>query len=120
MKGRFSRGWGASREGDPEDPDMEYSLSDLDDDFEGTDEETDSDFEAMLADLQNDGDEDTFMQFIAHMQEQGIVIQMGSDDEEDEEEEDAGDETFVDAEEGVDTDWEDAEDDLEEHDADLD
>ncbi|KAF1925052.1 uncharacterized protein M421DRAFT_70940 [Didymella exigua CBS 183.55] len=115
MKERFTRGWGLNRVGDPDDPDIDLPLSDLDDDFEGTDEETDSDFEAMIADLQNDGDEDAFLQFIEHMQEQGIVIQMGSDDEEDG---NADDEDFVDAEEEIDTDWEDAEDDLEEHDTD--
>lgn len=118
MKERFTRHYGISQNYiNPLDPDLNDDFSDLDDDFSGTDEETDSDFEAMIADLQNDGDENAFLQFIEHMQQQGIEIQMGSDDEEDEED---GDEDFVDAEEEIDSDWEDAEGDMEEHEADVD
>lgn len=120
MKERFHRHYGLTHT-DPEwdpfaegNPDADLPLSDLDDDFSATDEETDSDFEAMIADMQNDGDEGAFLAFLQHMQEQGIEIQMGSDEEEEE------DEDFVDAEEEVDSDWEDAEDNLEEHEADLD
>ncbi|KAF2629200.1 hypothetical protein BU25DRAFT_489822 [Macroventuria anomochaeta] len=112
MKERFTRGWRLERS--LSDPDLDEPWSE-DDDFEATDEETDSDFEAMMADLQNDGDEAAFLQFIEHMQEQGIAIEMQSGDEEED-----GDDDFVDAEEDVDTDWEDAEDDLEEHEANLD
>ncbi|KAF3032380.1 hypothetical protein E8E12_002518 [Didymella heteroderae] len=114
MKERFTRHYGLQRI-DPLDPGADLPVSDLDDEFEATDEETDSDFEAMIADLQNDGDEHAFLLFIEHMQEQGVEIQMGSDDEGDE-----GDEEFVDAEEEGDADWVDAEDDLEEHETDLD
>jgi hypothetical protein len=124
MKERFTRHYGLQRitDADADDGGDDVPLSELEDEFEGTDEETDSDFEAMIADLQNDGDEQAFLQFIEHMQEQGIEIQMGSDDEGegDEAEEEEGDEDFVDAEEGVDTDWEDAEDDLQGREADLD
>ncbi|KAJ4373518.1 hypothetical protein N0V86_007658 [Didymella sp. IMI 355093] len=124
MKERFTRHYGLQRMTDADDADHDVPLSDLEDDFEGTDEETDSDFEAMIADLQNDGDEQAFLQFIEHMQEQGIEIQMGSDDEgegdgEEEEEEEEGDGDFLDVEEELDTDWEDAEDDLQDHEADL-
>ncbi|KAJ4330023.1 hypothetical protein N0V87_010359, partial [Didymella glomerata] len=113
MKARFTRHYGLAAPLAADDPDADEPLSDLDDAFSATDDETDSDFEAMIADLQNDGDEHAFLQFIEHMQQQGIEIQMGSD------EEDEDDEDFVDAEEG-DAEWVDAEDDLEEHDADLD
>lgn len=111
MKERFARGWNLQRE-EPDETGDDWDNGD--DDFEGTDEETDSDFEAMIQDLQNDGDEDAFLQFIEHMQEQGIEFEMQSGDEEDDAEE------FHDAGEELDTDWEDAEDDLEEHEADLD
>lgn len=120
MKDRFERGWRLEREDPDPDTDLDDDgLSATDDDFDPTDIETDSDFEAMIADLQNDGDEAAFLQFIAHMQEEGVHIEMESDSE-DSDTEGEGDENFVDAQEGVDTDWEDAEDDLEEHDADLD
>ena len=130
MKERFARGWRLEHSLDP-DVDEPW---DEEDDFEATDEETDSDFEAMIADLQNDGDEDAFLQFLEHMQEQGIEIEMESGDEEEENEEeeeeeegeeeqqggDNGHDNFADAEEDVDTEWEDAEDELEGHEADLD
>lgn len=111
MKERFARGWHLQRDVDPDDLGDDWDHGD--DDFEGTDEETDSDFEAMIHDLQNDGDEEAFLQFIEHMQEQGIEIEMQSGDEE-------GDDDFHNAAEELDADWEDAEDDLEEHEADLD
>lgn len=74
------------------------------DDFSDTDlDGEESDLDAMLADLHNDGDEAAFMQFIAHMQQQGIEIEMGSDDDEEGEEEEE-EEEWEDAEE--DFDWE--------------
>ena len=104
MKERFARGWYLQRGLDPASPEDTWGI-DIDD-FEDTDEETDSDFEAMIADLQNDGDEEAFLQFIEHMQEQGIEIEMqsGEEDEDGDEYHDAGQEP--------DTGWEDAEDDL--------
>ncbi|KAJ4339863.1 hypothetical protein N0V95_007658 [Ascochyta clinopodiicola] len=107
MKERFARGWHLQRDSDP--GDLSDTWDDEVDDFEGTDEETDSDFEAMIQDLQNDGDEEAFLQFIEHMQEQGIEIEMQSDEEGDEE---GDDDEWHEAEEGVPEDWEDAEDDL--------
>ncbi|UPX19994.1 uncharacterized protein EKO05_0010241 [Ascochyta rabiei] len=110
MKERFARGWHLQRDSDP--GDLSDNWDDEIDDFEGTDEETDSDFEAMIQDLQNDGDEEAFLQFIEHMQEQGVEIEMQSDEE-------GNDDEWHEAEEGVPEDWEDAEDDLEEHEAEL-
>lgn len=101
----------------------DISDDDDDDDIDGADdfsgEETDSDFEAMLADLQNDGDEAQLIAFLAQLQEQGVQVVMGSEDEE-EEGDDDGDGSWHDADEvlGLDDDgdgedeWEDAEDDL--------
>ncbi|XPS81065.1 hypothetical protein M3J09_013008 [Ascochyta lentis] len=113
MKERFARGWHLQRDSDP--GDLSDNWDDDVDDFEGTDEETDSDFEAMIQDLQNDGDEEAFLQFIENMQEQGIEIEVQSGDEEGDD-----DDEWHEAEENVPEDWEDAEDDLEEHEADLD
>ena len=128
MKKRFTHGWRLDRVPLDQDVDLDldmdaFSGEDDDDDFSGTDEDgTSSDFEALIADLQNDGDEEAFLQFLEHMQEQGIEIDMESGDSEggDSEGEDG---EWHDAEDeiaGVDTDWEDAEDELEEHEADLD
>lgn len=101
------------------DSDLSSSLDEEDidaDDFSGSGEETDSDFEAMLADLQNDGDEDQLLQFLAQLQEQGVQVVMGSEDEN--EGDDGDDGEWHDADEGMNEDgegeeeWEDAENDL--------
>jgi hypothetical protein len=118
MKERFARGWRLERS--PLDADLDV-WGEGDDDFESTDEDgTDSDFEAMIADLQNDGDEEAFLQFLEHMQEQGIEIGMESDEEGEGEEDGEWHDAQENGEEEVNTDWEDAEDELEEHEADLD
>ena len=101
--------------------DFDSDLDDEDGSFDESDVE-DSDLDAMLADLQHDGDEDAFLQFLQHMQEQGIEIELESGRESesesgDEEEGDDGEwhdaeegEVGVDEEDGLE--WEDAENDL--------
>lgn len=125
MKSRFAMGWRLERISTPtsshpsdlgSDSELDSDgFSDDDDGFNGVDgdedeEAEDSDFDAMIADLQNDGDEEAFLMFLASLQEQGVHIQEHDDDDDD----DAGDGDWHDAEEGgdLDTEWEDAEDEL--------
>ncbi|KAJ4311817.1 hypothetical protein N0V94_007759 [Neodidymelliopsis sp. IMI 364377] len=124
MKQRFQRGWQLQRSSSShssnsfsEDEDEEIDIDNLaDEDFDPTDEETDSELDAMIQDLQNDGDEGAFLQFIADMQEQGIHIEVeeGSEEEDEDEFHDVEEEgeQWVDAEEGN--------GELEEHEADID
>ena len=100
--------------------DSDETDEELDGSFDGNSGEEDSDLDAMLADLQNDGDEDAFLLFLQHMQEQGVEVELESGSESGSESGDGegedGDGEWHDAEEGDEEEdgleWEDAENDL--------